>query len=109
MTTETPDLRAICNTASGLRQPVGGGIILTDPSGWRPAAGFNLDAFSIMICRRMKRTTNARLRQWENRNLQAIQFSLEKHAENSTADKLKRYLFFRPRLAACQCKKVSHS
>jgi hypothetical protein len=25
-----PDLRAICNTVSGLVQPVGGGTILTD-------------------------------------------------------------------------------
>jgi hypothetical protein len=59
-----PDLRAICNTASGLRQPVGGGIILTDPSGSGDLRrAFNFDAFAIMICR-MKRTTNGDLRQW---------------------------------------------
>ena len=60
-----PDLRAICNTASGLCQPVGGGIILTDPSGsGDPPRAFNFDAFAIMIYRRMKRTTKGDLRRW---------------------------------------------
>jgi len=59
-----PDLRAICNTANGLVQPVGGGTILTDLHTVATVAGFYFDAFAIMICRRMKRTTNGDLRPW---------------------------------------------
>ena len=35
-----PDLRAICNTASGLVQPVGGGTFLQTFILLRPVAGF---------------------------------------------------------------------
>lgn len=60
-----PDLRAICNTASGLVSAGRRRNHSYRPSYCGdPSRAFNFDAFAIMICRRMKRTTNGDLRLW---------------------------------------------